>query len=362
MHPSVSPPPPLARPHRLRSINPEVFVSEEPHPSLGRDHSAFLRQKIGLSPKGRVRTCIHKTNEDRMHEMFIAFTGSNYVRPSLHLGKDESLHLLEGSADYFFFGPTGSVTDVVPLGPYASEHPFYCRIPASAEHALLIRSEDIVIHETTPGPFRREDTVFSGWSPDESDPAAVGRFLNGLRASPRRELPMLKMKRTAEEVFVADQPLVSVGRKEMDFLKRTVHETARKRVRLCAHRELENALHEMFVVYMSMTYVKPNKHLGKDESLHILEGEADFFFFDEQGEIVSIIPLGDYRSGRQFYIRVPASVYHTIVMRSETLVIHEATPGPFRREDTIWAPWAPAEDDVPAVNRFMNRLRTASTA
>lgn len=344
---------------KLRRINSEVFVAEETFPSIGSDHADFLFKNLGSSAKGRVRTCIHRSNDDRMHEMFIAFTGSNYVRPSLHIGKDESLHVLKGDADYFFFDGQGRITDCIALGPYGSQHQFYCRIPASSEHALLIRSDFIAIHETTPGPFRRDDTVFSPWSPEESDTDRVADFLNQLRLTPRRERPLLKMDRTGEEVFVAGETIVSIGRKEIDFLKQTVDTTARKRVRLCAHRDTENTLHEMFVVYMDMTYVMPNKHLHKDESLHILEGEADFIFFDDQGKILDIIPLGAEGTGRQFYVRVPAFVYHTLIMRSKHLVIHEATPGPFRREDTVWAPWAPDGTNKNRVDEFMNYLRTA---
>lgn len=345
---------------KMRIISSDVRVTDEMFPSVGRLEIQALRKEVPASSRGRVRLCTHKVNEDRMHEMFISFDGSNYVRPSWHVGKDESLHVLEGDADYFFFDPQGRVTDRVSLGAYRSGYQFYCRIPAMAEHALLIRSSGIEIHETTVGPFKREDTVFSPWSPAETDTAGVSRFLDGLRRHPREDRPLLKMRRTGQEVFVADEHIVSVGRKEMDLLKRTVHETDRKRVRLCAHKDIENTLHEMFVVYMSMTYVKPNKHIGKDESLHILEGEADFIFFDEAGKITAVIPLGDYNSGRQFYIRVPSFVYHTIIMKSEMLVIHEVTPGPFRREDTVWAPWAPQETDTEDVATFMNRLRSAS--
>lgn len=345
---------------KMKVTGPSIYVTDETIPSVGREDVKFLENGLPESPRGRVRLCMHKTNADRMHEMFIAFTGENYIRPSWHVGKDESLHMLEGSGDYFFFDHQGQVTDTVSLGTYTSGRQFYCRITTMQEHALLIRSDGIAIHETTVGPFQREDTVFSAWSPPEEDVAGVQRFLDTLRRQPRPDRPLLKMKRIGQEVFVADEPIVSVGRKEMDFLKKTVHETDRKRVRLCAHKDTENTLHEMFVVYMSMTYVKPNMHINKDESLHILEGEADFIFFDEKGNITEIVPLGGYDSGRQFYVRVPAFVYHTIVMRSETLVIHEITPGPFRREDTVWATWAPQETDAPAVEQFMNRLHSAA--
>src|SRR5262245_6853724 len=154
---------------KSRMIGPDVYVTEEPFPSVHRSDIDFLTSAVPKSARGRVRLCTHKVNEDRMHEMFIAFTGDNYVRPSRHLGKDESLHLIESEAVYFFFVEQGRVIDAVPLGTYHSDRQFYCRIPTPADHALVIKSPQIAIHETTVGPFKREDTVFAAWSPEEGD-------------------------------------------------------------------------------------------------------------------------------------------------------------------------------------------------
>lgn len=167
---------------------------------------------------------------------------------------------------------------------------------------------------------------------------------------------MLRMEATNEEVYVADQRVVNIGRSDVEFLRERVHRNARKRIRLCAHKETEDKLHEMFVVYVKETYIRPNKHLGKDESLHILEGVADFVFFDDEGNVTDVVPLGHYSSGREFYCRIPESVYHTLLIRSDMIAIHESTPGPFKRADTIFAPWAPEEADVAAVRRFTERL------
>jgi cupin fold WbuC family metalloprotein len=346
----------------MEARNTDVFVSTEKYPSVGRSQIELLRDNVHETSRGRIRLCVHKTNEERLHEMFIVFGEGNYIRPSKHLGKDESLHVLEGAGDYFFFDDQGRVIDSVSLGTYDSGYQFYCRIPELQEHDLLLRSAGIAIHETTLGPFRLEDTIFCPWSPEETDTSGAQRFMEKLHSYPRQERPLLKMERTGPEVFVASEHIVSVGKKEMDFLKSVVPTTERKRIRLCAHKDLENGLHEMFVVYTNMTYVKPNKHIDKDESLHILEGEADFFFFDESGNITDIIPLGDYNSGRQFYMRVPAFAWHSMVMKTDTLVIHETIPGPFRREDTAWAPWAPMETDRAAVEQFINQMRSASAA
>lgn len=347
----------------MKFVTKEVYVAEEEYPSVGKQHIQRLRSEVTSTPRGRLRLCAHKTNDDRMHEMFIVFTGDNYVRPSYHIGKDESLHMLEGDADYIFFDAKGNVRDTVALGTYSSGRQFYCRINENTHHGLYIRSGDVAIHETTPGPFRREDTAFMPWAPEENDVEGSKIYKERVSKLPRKERPLLKMKQEGEEVYVADEPIVSVGPKEIDFLKGKVNSTRRKRTRLCAHTNIQNTLHEMFVVYTSMTYVVPNKHLGKDESLHILEGEADFIFFDESGKnITGVIPLGDYNSGRQFYCRVPANAYHSMIMRTDKLVIHEATPGPFVRSDTVWAPWAVAESDTAGVAKFMDRLRAAGDA
>jgi|GEM_PF-988879 len=344
---------------KMRSINSDVYVTEEIYPSVGRSQMEFLRHGLAGTSRGRIRLCAHKRNEDSLHEMFIAFAGANYIRPSRHLGKDESLHMLDGVGDYFFFNEGGEVSDMVSLGTYESGYQFYCRIPAGQEHNLLIRSDDVAVHETTVGPFSRGDTVFSAWSPGEDNHVGMQHFMADQRGRVQSERHLLSMNRSGPEVFVADEHIVSVGKREIEFLKAVVPTTDRKRIRLCAHKDLENPLHEMFVIYTDMTYVKPNKHINKDESLHILEGEADFIFFDESGNIMEIIPLGDYNSKRQFYVRVPAFAWHTIVMRSKILVIHEVISGPFRREDTLWAPWAPTETDYGAVAHFLDRMRTA---
>ena len=119
-------------------------------------------------------------------------------------------------------------------------------------------------------------------------------------------------------------------------------------------------MRETLTVSTGATYVRPAKRINGDESFHILEGEADFVIFDEQGNIIASVPLGDYDSGLRFYIRVPASAYHTINIKSETLVIQEVQTGPFHAGETVYAPWAPQESDAASVGLFRNRLLAAA--
>ena len=170
---------------------------------------------------------------------------------------------------------------------------------------------------------------------------------------------MIKIKTLSPEVHYADAPVVNLGLPDIERLKTLMPASARRRTRLCAHDNQENRLHEMFVVYTPSTFVKPNKHMGKAESLHILEGAADFLFFDEVGNVTEVVPLGDYASNRQFYCRIPPGVYHSIVIHTDPIVIHETTPGPFDRTDTIFAPWAP-DEGTPAARDYQEfMIKTA---
>ena len=66
--------------------------------------------------------------------------------------------------------------------------------------------------------------------------------------------------------------------------------------------------------------------------------------------------MGDFNSGLKFFYRLPPSRYHTLLIHSDVLVFHEITNGPFKPEETTWAPWAPEENDKDEVSQYMALL------
>jgi cupin fold WbuC family metalloprotein len=162
----------------------------------------------------------------------------------------------------------------------------------------------------------------------------------------------------SEEVIEADEDVLRVDGSLLAELKAAATGTARKRIRICAHRGVDDPLHEMVIVHTRGAYVRPHKHVGKSESLHVVEGVADVVFFDDDGEIREIVPIGDVASGRTFYYRLAAPWFHTLVVSSDVLVFHEVTNGPFRREQTVFAPWAP-EETGEGVAAFQERIAAA---
>lgn len=166
----------------------------------------------------------------------------------------------------------------------------------------------------------------------------------------------MKLKKINDEVFVTEKAFITIGITDLESLKKGAAATPRKRARICAHRDMNEPLHEMMIVMSQGTYVRPHRHVAKAESFLVLEGRVDAVFFHDDGKIKQVVSLGDYGSGRTFYYRLDEAVYHTLLIRSEQLVIHEATVGPFDRSRTQFAPWAPDEMDKEAGRAFLEKL------
>ena len=167
----------------------------------------------------------------------------------------------------------------------------------------------------------------------------------------------MQVREVNPEVFFVTDRIASIRGIDLEFLKDKAERSPRRRARVCTHRDVEDQLHEMLVVLKRDTYLRPEKHLTKIESYHIIQGQADVVIFDEAGEIADVVPLGDYGSGGRFYYRLSeTSFYHTLVVRSDSFVYHEAATGPFRRSDAVFAGWAPEEGDAAGRRKFMERL------
>lgn len=167
----------------------------------------------------------------------------------------------------------------------------------------------------------------------------------------------MKTRVFTKEVFYADEPMVKIDRADIARLKDEMCNANKSRIRLCAHKDAEDAVHEMFIIHSKDAYVRPHKHKNKAESLYIMEGSADMVIFDEKGGIKDVIGMGDYQSGRRFYCRIKDPSYHTLLINSDCLIFHEVTKGPFVKSDTIFPVWAPEGDDKGACAEFQKDLR-----
>ncbi len=160
-----------------------------------------------------------------------------------------------------------------------------------------------------------------------------------------------------DEVFVAEDRIVKVDTVLLAELKAQAARNPRRRARICAHKDVEDRLHEMLIVMCRGMYVHPHKHLTKMEAFHVIEGAATIVFFDDAGKVEEVFRVGDFQSGGRFYFRSEEPRFHTQIITSEYLVVHEIANGPFRRADTLFAPWAPDEKDASGVKLYLEKLQ-----
>jgi hypothetical protein len=64
----------------------------------------------------------------------------------------------------------------VELGPPGGHRPFYYRMSNAFFHTLIIRSDLLIVHEITNGPFRPTATVFADFAPEDSDIAKAKAY------------------------------------------------------------------------------------------------------------------------------------------------------------------------------------------
>lgn len=164
----------------LDRVNDEIFVARGTVVSLGAAESSFLKQQALSNPRRRARICVHRANEDPLHEMLIAIAPGSYIHPHKHLAKSESFHIVEGLVDVIIFDDSGSVTKIIKLGEPGSGRGFYYRLSESRFHTLRILSEILIMHEVTNGPFDKSQTVLAAFAPSEMDADATRNYMTRL--------------------------------------------------------------------------------------------------------------------------------------------------------------------------------------
>ena len=164
------------------------------------------------------------------------------------------------------------------------------------------------------------------------------------------------MKKITEVVFYSTEKVEKISYVEINELKKAASLSNNQKSRLCTHENIDSILQEMFIIHKKDYYVRPHKHINKNESIHIIEGEADIILFDDCGNLTHKINLGDYRSGLPFYFKIAQPIYHTLIIKSPVLVFHETTIGPFDRSDTIFAPWSPDANAIEDCNIYITKL------
>jgi len=159
------------------------------------------------------------------------------------------------------------------------------------------------------------------------------------------------------EVFHATKRRFELTQGDMKSLIEISINNDRKRARFCAHLHTDELVHQMFIAHARDTYIRPHKHINRDESMLVLEGEVDYITFSENGTVLDVKILGTYESGKPFFHTIGPDQYHSLIIRSNWLVFLEVAKGPFSKKDNVMANWSPPDTgSIQGVEYLENQL------
>lgn len=133
-----------------------------------------------------------------------------------------------------------------------------------------------------------------------------------------------------------------VDARVFEALKSLVKDAPGATVRINLHPGPEAPVHDMIIAQSAGGRPYVHKHLGREETYHMIEGRMRLDFFDASGKPSSSHLLGGPGTGLPLIVRVPKGVWHASVAETPCVVFHESRPGPFDGADTVFPDWKPA--------------------
>src|SRR6185436_6680301 len=92
----------------------------------------------------------------------------------------------------------------------------------------------------------------------------------------------MKFRKINNEVLYPAAAPVELKSRDLKFLKAAAGRNPRQTIRICAHANEKEKVHEMFIVHSRGTYVRPHRHAHKQESFFLIEGRAEAIFFNPE--------------------------------------------------------------------------------
>ena len=156
----------------------------------------------------------------------------------------------------------------------------------------------------------------------------------------------LKVKKESNEVFFIRGNLIQIDKKIISDLVLKCEKSNKKKSRYCFHKDKNSKVQEMIICHKKDYYVRPHKHLDKDESIFVIKGKAKAVFFNNNGDIKKISKLGNFNTNRTFYYKLNSKFFHTLIIQSRYFIFHEVSEGPFKKNKTQFADWSPKKNNL----------------
>lgn len=147
--------------------------------------------------------------------------------------------------------------------------------------------------------------------------------------------------------------------KFLEKLKKIADSSKKNRSRICIHTSQKCKTHEMIICLKKNSYIRPHIHPNKkSESYHVIRGRMLVYVFAKTGKIIDIIKMSSPQNKDNFYYRMDKGYYHMPIATSEYCLYHETFSGPFEKnKDVLYAEFAPLENDVDLVKKFLKKIK-----
>ena len=140
-------------------------------------------------------------------------------------------------------------------------------------------------------------------------------------------------KKAKSITYFSTKENVAVTREMIKELKRISELNGKRNARFCLHNSTDSSLHDMIILeYQNKKCRKPHKHLKKEETLHMIEGEMLSLIFDDLGNLLEKIVLSPKN---KFSYRVGKGFYHVWLPKTELVIYREIKQGPFNPKDNF---------------------------
>ena len=136
------------------------------------------------------------------------------------------------------------------------------------------------------------------------------------------------MKRLSDGVYLEEGSITLLTEEMIIFLRNECLQAEKKRARINFHQSSSDLVQEMIVAIHRDSFIPPHRHFNKSESFHLIEGELTVVIIDEKTfDEKTRVTLS--ASSFERYYRLNSCEYHLVIPRTEIVIIHETTQGPF---------------------------------
>lgn len=329
----------------ISTLNAETsYVSDHYSPGFGSQERVQLNKLYKLSDRNRHRFCFHQNTDVALHDIIIQYDQESYIPPNKHVGKAETLCILQGEVEVFFFCDDGKCFKRILMGD-SGNNVKICRIPMNTWHGLrVVSKEPCVMKETISGPYSKESLMWGSFAPTEAENSSTGcgrQFYEDLASKVPLSVENDQFIELSPNVRLSSAAIPCIRANQLNELRALAEASPLKRARMCLHGN-SCELQQDMVIYLAHDCEIPiSYHINKDESLVVLGGSGKYDFHYDNSDVCKTVQLDTFRNLEEnefsrCFTRINRFVPHSIKPGADGILIYETTSGPFEREDTAY--------------------------